>query len=156
MKMAQHEGMHPSVEQFKHFVKEHPKISMEIRSNQKSLQQFYEEWSVLGADHEQWIPYKTMNQQAETFQQASQQMNQQTTAQPNSDSTQQSEQQNATDTLGQLMNMMRRFNVQDLQNHLAQFSSVLSNVQNVMQTFQQPTNSQSRPTQDQPFSFRRD
>ncbi len=48
--------------------------------------------------------------------------------------------QNATDTLSQIMSMIKRMNVQDLQNHLTQFSSVLSNVQNVIQTFQRPNN----------------
>jgi hypothetical protein len=149
MGMTQQQSIHPSVEQFKQFVRQHPKMAEEIKSNKKTLQQFFEEWSVLGPEHEQWRAYQidiangpnTATDHHHTAEGAH-------TAK-NTDST-------ATDTLGQVMNMMRRFNVQDLQNHLAQFSSVLSNVQNVMQTFQQPNNPQTRSNQDHPFSFRRD
>ncbi|WP_100373323.1 YlbD family protein [Bacillus sp. FJAT-45037] len=145
--MDKHQNAHPSVEQFKQFVREHSLIIEEIKSEQKTLQQFYEEWSILGAQHEQWQAYRVQKEQTSPSEGA-------TGASQGAKNHTNNEE--ATDTLGQVMNMMKRFNVQDLQNHLAQFSSVLSNVQNVMQTFQQPTTPKSRPNSDHPFSFRRD
>ena len=36
--------LHPSVQQFKEFVNHHPKMVHEVRSGNKTWQQFYEEW----------------------------------------------------------------------------------------------------------------
>lgn len=55
-----------------------------------------------------------------------------------------------------MMGLVKKMNVQDLQSHLTQFSSVLGNVQNLMQTFQKPQEQTRRPESDSPFSFRRD
>ena len=60
------------------------------------------------------------------------------------------------ETLGMLLSMVKKMNIQDLQGHLGQFSSLLSNVQNVMSTFQKPTNSSTSTRTDRSFSFRRD
>lgn len=57
--MASSHELHQSVQDFKAFVREHPMIMNDVRLGQKSLQAFYEEWSVLGADHSQWQPYKS-------------------------------------------------------------------------------------------------
>ncbi|TWI55807.1 YlbD family protein [Halalkalibacter nanhaiisediminis] len=141
--MESNEELHPSVQQFKEFMRQHPLLINEVREERKSLQNLFEEWSILGAEHEQWQAYK----QVET--------NQSTDS---SQDTEQDEQpsQSATATLGQIMSLLRRVNVQDLQNHLSQFSSVLTNVQGVIQSFQRPNDPPSQGPQDHPFSFWRD
>lgn len=146
--MESSQKLHPSVEEFKAFVREHPFIMTEVREGTKSLQNVYEEWSVLGPGHEQWIRYAAHTEKPfETTQNTSQQeepaQEQKGTAQ-------------ATEFMGQLMNMVKSMNVQDLQNHLSQFSSVLGNVQTLIQTFQRPEGQSSTSNSEQPFSFRRD
>lgn len=140
--MESKQGLHPSVQQFKQFMKEHPLLMNEVKGEGKSLQELFEEWSVLGSEHEQWQAYRRLESTTAAAPQGSQQ--------------EEKSSQSATDTLGQIMTMIKRMNVQDLQNHLAQFSSVLSNVQNVIQSFQQPNNQPNRGPHDHPFSFRRD
>ncbi|WP_332689956.1 YlbD family protein [Halalkalibacter lacteus] len=144
--MVSKQGLHPSVQEFKQFMKEHPVLLKEVKEGRKTLQGLFEEWSVLGGDHEQWNSYtqkKSAGVHAEESHQQEPEKEQST--------------QSATDALGQIMGIVKRMNVQDLQNHLGQFSSVLSNVQNVIQSFQkQPDNQPNQRQQDHPFSFRRD
>ncbi len=56
--MESNQGLHPSVQQFKEFMKEHPLLINEVRDERKSLQELFEEWMVLGAEHEQWQAFR--------------------------------------------------------------------------------------------------
>ncbi|MFC0558732.1 YlbD family protein [Halalkalibacter alkalisediminis] len=147
--MSGRHELHPSVQQFKHFMKEHPLLLKEVKEERKTLQGLYEEWSVLGGDNEQWLPYKRVQTNGATDDEATQ--NHSSEERANEETT-----QNTSDTLSQIMGLVKRMNVQDLQNHVAQFSSVLANVQNVIQSFQKPNNPPNQSPQDHPFSFRRD
>ncbi|MFO1445779.1 YlbD family protein [Bacillus sp. Bva_UNVM-123] len=51
--------LHPSVEQFKQFVKANPAIIKDVRSGQSTLQELYEDWYLLGEDDPKWDPYRT-------------------------------------------------------------------------------------------------
>ncbi|MFC0473048.1 YlbD family protein [Halalkalibacter kiskunsagensis] len=144
--MESKQGLHPSVKDFKQFMKEHPFLAKEVKDGRRTLQELFEEWSVLGGDHEQWSSYN----QGETT-------GEKNGAKQQEEAEKEQSSQSATDALGQIMGIVKRMNVQDLQNHLSQFSSVLSNVQNVIQSFQkQPENQQNHRQPDHPFSFRRD
>lgn len=50
--------LHPSVQQFKEFVNHHPKMVHDVRSGQKTWQQFYEEWYLLGEEDPIWATYR--------------------------------------------------------------------------------------------------
>ncbi|KHF40810.1 YlbD family protein [Halalkalibacter okhensis] len=140
--MESRQKLHPSVQEFKQFVKSHPHLLKQVKENQKTLQELFEEWSVLGSEHEQWAntPNVGEDQAANTAEEAETE----------------NSSKSASDTLGQIMGLVKRMNVDDLQHHLTQFSSVLSNVQNVIQSFQKPSNQPNQRQQDHPFSFRRD
>lgn len=142
--------LHPSVKDFKAFVREHPMIMNDVRLGQKSLQSFYEEWSILGSDHSQWQPYKSPESYEEPIHDETE------TQQQANESSQQTDPSTASEFMGQIMGMVKKMNVQDLQNHLAQFSSVLGNVQTLIQGFQRTEGQEQRSSSDQPFSFRRD
>ncbi|TSB46300.1 YlbD family protein [Alkalicoccobacillus porphyridii] len=144
--MVSSQELHPSVQEFKAFVREHPFIMSEVREGTKSLQDVYEEWSILGPDHEQWRQFTASSaDHSEPHEQESETKKQETKTSVQ-----------ATEFMGQLMNMVKSMNVQDLQNHLSQFSSVLGNVQTLIQSFQRPEGQPPSTNSDQPFSFRRD
>ncbi|MBP3952155.1 YlbD family protein [Bacillus suaedae] len=136
------EGLHPSVQQFKEFIKKNPHLLKEVKEKRKSLQELFEEWSVLGEEHEQW---------KNNTDEAGKDVGGKATKEEST-----AKKSNASDSLGQIMGVLKRLNVEDLQNHLGQFSSVLTNVQNVIQSFQKPSNPPNQRPQDHPFSFRRD
>ncbi len=153
--MESQTSLHPSVKEFKEFVKQHPGIMKEVQGGKRTLQHVYEEWSILGAAHEQWEAYSRPTEN----QQQTEETEQSSTNEQASEGQTTSEEGTSGGTsefLGQMMGLVKKMNVQDLQSHLTQFSSVLGNVQNLMQTFQKPQEQTRRPESDSPFSFRRD
>ena len=46
--------LHPSVLQFKEFVKNNPKIIQEVRKGKATWQELYEDWYLLGEDDSRW------------------------------------------------------------------------------------------------------
>ncbi|MBE3570140.1 MAG: YlbD family protein [Bacillales bacterium] len=50
--------LHPQVLKFKEFVKAHPKIIQEVNNKEKTLQEFFEEWYLLGEEDPHWDKYK--------------------------------------------------------------------------------------------------
>ncbi|GAE29121.1 YlbD family protein [Halalkalibacter hemicellulosilyticus] len=137
--MSKH-GLHPTVRQFKDFMGRNPHLIREVKENNKSLQEVFEEWNVFGEDHDHWNTYAENIEQQE----------------PGQDQEENSGNGETASSLGQIMGLISRLNVNDLQQHLSQFSSVLGNVQNVIQSFQQPNQQQNQRSKDHPFSFRRD
>lgn len=132
-------GLHPSVQQFKEFMGRNPHLIKVVHDNHKTLQELFEEWSVFGEEHDHWNTYiKADNNQDRNKEQ------------------EEGANEGASNTLGQIMGLISRLNFNDLQQHLTQFSSVLGNVQNVIQSFQKQPNQQQQRTTDHPFSFRRD
>jgi hypothetical protein len=55
--------LHPQVLKFKEFVKAHPKIIQEVNNQDKTLQEFFEEWYLLGEEDPHWNKYKEKNHQ---------------------------------------------------------------------------------------------
>ncbi len=156
-------NLHPSVRQFKVFVRNHPGLVTEVKDGKRTLQDIYEEWSILGEEHEQWQPFlydgEIQSGQQVNDQQEVQEEQTSTNAAESTTSSDATEEESAAGTgefLGQLMGLVKKMNVQDLQSHLTQFSSVLGNVQNLMQTFQRPQEPTRSSESESPFSFRRD
>ncbi|MFC7321446.1 spore coat protein YlbD [Halobacillus campisalis] len=47
-------NLHPSVQKFKAFVKQHPHIKDHLRKNHGLIQSYYEKWMILGEDDPFW------------------------------------------------------------------------------------------------------
>ncbi len=156
IQMESQSNLHPSVQEFKEFVKKHPGIMTEVQEGHRKLQHVYEEWTVLGADHEQWRAFMQEPIQEEKVDANVNQKQDENQTSENATSSDESGAGGTGEFLGQLMGLVKKMNVQDLQSHLTQFSSVLGNVQNLMQTFQKPQEPVRRQESDSPFSFRRD
>lgn len=124
---------HPSIENFKQFVSEHPLLIEEINNGRQSLQTVYEQWSIYGEADKRWHTFKENNneEQAEI---------------------EQTEDQNIVE---QIVLFLRQFKIDDIQNHLGQLSLILESVQEMIQTFQQPAQDEKQES-DYPFSFRQD
>ncbi|WP_100404592.1 YlbD family protein [Bacillus solitudinis] len=145
--MEQQQNLHPSVKQFKAFVKEHPLLLKEVSDKKKTLQEFFEEWTVLGGEHEQWQAFRESIDESSSSEQKSGK---------SSEENQETKNSTSGEVLGQIFGLLKRMNVQDLQAHMAQFSSVLANIQQVMQNFQKPNQQENPQGPTDPFSFRRD
>ena len=53
--------LHPSVLQFKEFVKNNPKIIQEVRNGKSTWQELYEDWYLLGEEDSRWETIGTEN-----------------------------------------------------------------------------------------------
>ncbi len=151
--MSRKSNLHPSVQQFKAFVKRHPLLIQEVRSKQKTWQELFEEWSILGEEHEEWQQFKKPQRKTESIVQTKQ-------VEKENISTEESN-ETGNDSLVNLLGMLKNINFSDLQQHMSQFSGLLSNVQTIMQAFggnqqqQQQQQPQHPPHQGgDPFSFR--
>lgn len=51
--------LHPSVVEFKQFVKSHPKLVEQVRKRQKTWKELYEDWYLFGAEDPMWEAYRS-------------------------------------------------------------------------------------------------
>lgn len=138
--------LHPSVQKFKQFVRHHPKMTQIVRNGEKTWQQFYEEWYLLGEQDAVWNTYK--ENPIETTQAA---------AQTNVIG----EEESKKDWVGQMLTFIKNMNVDQMQQHLANVTSVIGSVQQVVQSFKGGTNvpqqeQPQQPVQNNPFFFQKD
>ncbi|WP_028398891.1 YlbD family protein [Ectobacillus panaciterrae] len=132
---------HPSVQKFKEFVRNHPKMIQEVRSGAKTWQQFYEEWYLLGENDEIWNVYRTEGSDQ--------------TAVAAAQGNESGEQKNF---VGQVMSLIKNINMDQVQYHLTNVTNTIGSVQQVIQQFQGNNTKQSQQPQQQnnPFFFQKD
>lgn len=135
------------VARFKEFAKEHPKLVNEVRNNNRSWQQIYEEWEIFGSKHEIWDSYLSKGKSKKSEAGGSSR---------SAGST--------SESIANLFSVLKKVDFDDLQKYISQFGGVLSNVQEVMDRFvpqgggsSTPPNYGPYPPQERtPFSFRKD
>jgi hypothetical protein len=136
------ESLNPDVKKFKKFVKENPHVLRDVHSEEKKLQDLFEEWMLFGEDDEIWDSYLS-DEIAD-----------------DSDADEDSESNEDSNTEMELLNMLKKMNLNDVQHHLAQFSTVVGSIQELIGQFrqQETPNQQSQEQQPpaSPFSFRED
>jgi hypothetical protein len=127
--------LHPDVEKFKQFVKNHPKLIQRVRRGEVTWQEMYEDWYLLGEDDPKWDPYKDKNVEE----------------QPSKESD--------GNWMNQIGSMLKKIDVNQFQSHLQQLNEALGSIQGVLAQFQQ-SNKQTRTRVEEkrphPFSFRKD
>lgn len=127
---------HPSIEKFKDFVKKHPKLAVEVRSNKKTWQELFEEWYLLGEEDESWKDFRDGdNLQEEKELKGSK-----------------------ADVIPQILQSLKKMDMNQMQYHLMNVNSAIGNIQQLIQQFIPSSSKGSTPTQGakNPFSFRKD
>ncbi len=122
------DSLPPSLHDFREFLQKHPRLIKEVREGNRTWNQLYQDWVILGEEHDDWKPFRVSEEEK------------------SNDNPDQS------DSLSNLMKTIGQINIQDLQKQISQFSGMMGNVQRVLQQFQKPSGP-PRPPQD-PFSFR--
>ncbi|MDQ0299003.1 hypothetical protein J2S78_001423 [Salibacterium salarium] len=123
------DSIHESVYEFREFLYQHPLLIREVREGKRTWNQLYQDWVILGEDHEDWSSFKRKDNQKDKGTENGQ-----------------------TDSLSAIMKTLGQINVEDLQKQISQFSGMMGNVQQALQHFQKPSGPPKSP-QD-PFSFR--
>lgn len=134
VKKMSNEKLHPSISEFKGFVKKNPKLIKEVRNGNKSWQELYEDWYLLGEEDESWNKYKLASEKVE-------------------------DQEEKSNFLTTIFSSLKKVDMNEMEQHISSVSSAIANIQNVLQQFQ-GTERQKVPQQQireqHPFSFRKD
>lgn len=132
--------LHPSVQKFKQFVKEHPGIIREVREGKATWQELFEEWYLLGEDDPRFLPYKKEQPETKTKESATS---------PSG--------QNLFNTIVQTLKNM---DMNQLQTYVTQLHDALGSARNLLNQLQGENDaSQGRNETERrpnPFSFRKD
>ncbi|MFT8320340.1 MAG: YlbD family protein [Bacillus sp. (in: firmicutes)] len=134
--------LHPSVEEFKTFVKGNPKIIQEVRSGKTTWQELYEDWYLLGEEDNRWDSYRDSKQ----------------TTNSNEDT----DSSNNTVSISSVMNSLKNMDQNQLQGYIANLSQALGTIQGVISQLSPGASSsggnkssgEKQPSG--PFSFRKD
>ncbi|HAQ08553.1 MAG TPA: hypothetical protein DCR24_13920 [Bacillus bacterium] len=128
-------SLHPSVQKFKEFVKNHPELIQEVRKGNSTWQELYEDWYLLGEDDPKWGASNNIK--------------------PDKDQGQEKK----TDWLGTIMGAVKNMDPEQLQGQINNISQALGAVQGVLSQFQGgkgPQQGTRSPGPQNPFSFRKD
>lgn len=131
--------LHPSIKQFKEFVKEYPGLIKEVRSGKATWQGLFEEWYLLGEEDSRWDSYREgmhSSQQNEESEKT----------------------EKSSDWMSKIMNTVKSMDQEQLQGQIGNISQAIAAIQGVLTQFQ--GNQTSNPTKNDaphnPFSFRKD
>lgn len=130
--------LHPSVQKFKVFVNQHPKMVHDVRDGKKTWQQFYEEWYLLGEEDEMWKRYRA--DYAESA--------------PTSG---ENKKEKSEDFMGQMVSFFKKLDVEQVQQHITNVTSAIGSVQQAIQQFQgKRTIEKQENSGNNPFFFQKD
>ncbi|MBS4172395.1 YlbD family protein [Bacillus sp. FJAT-49736] len=136
--------LHPSVEKFKSFVKEHPGLIKEVRKGEQTWQDLFEDWYLLGEDDPRWESYQNENAEGTQAKEAK------------SKSSSKSEK----GWMNQIGTVLQKMDPDQMQHHINNLSQAIAAVQGVLAQFQSPSSNQvqnpASPEAKNPFSFRKD
>ncbi|MDF0725310.1 YlbD family protein [Cytobacillus sp. S13-E01] len=129
-------SLHPSIVEFKEFVKEHPKLIQEVRKGNKNWQELYEDWYLLGEKDNSWSPYKEKDNEKEN-----------------------SEGKSKKDFMSQIFSTIKKTDMNQFQQQISNVGNAISTIQSVIHQFQgnkAGNTNQGSSGGNQPFSFRKD
>ncbi|MBY0120825.1 YlbD family protein [Bacillus sp. S/N-304-OC-R1] len=129
--------LHPTVVQFKEFVKKNPKIVLEVREGRSSWQELYEDWYLLGEEDSKWESFRS-------------------DAQPENKT-----EEKKTDWMSNIFNSVKRMDPNQVQGYITNLNQALAAIQGVISQFQGSSNPGQKPSNvnqppSNPFTFKKD
>lgn len=130
--------LHPSVQKFKDFVKKHPKIMEEVRKENATLQELYEDWYLLGEDDSHWDKFReTESDDKESDKKVNKEM------------------------MSSMLKVFKNLDSNQVQGYITNLSQALGAIQGVISQFQGGNSASSQKSNGQnevrsPFQFRKD
>ncbi|WP_138415053.1 YlbD family protein [Aquibacillus sediminis] len=114
-------NLHPSIQEFKAFVKKHPGLIKEVKRNGESWQDYYEKWVLLGEDDPSWEKYK----------------HESNTTEQNSPSKESDTKKDKQELIQQFMKMVENVDLNKVEGHINQLNGAISNIQTLVGQFQE-------------------
>jgi hypothetical protein len=138
----------PSVEEFREFIKEHPKLRQEVKNGNYTWQELFQEWYLLGGSNEQWETYKEKSALVQSTEKAVAEKS----------TTEDSEK---SDIVSMLMNYMKNMDINQMQKYISNANQALAAIQTLIASLKGEAQKQEErepvPTlKSDPFVFRKD
>jgi hypothetical protein len=131
--------LHPSVQQFKEFVKKHPKMVSEVRKGHANWQELYEEWYLLGEEDSRWDDFKEAS---------------------NMNDTTPPKKEGNKEWFPQILGAIKNMDSNQLQGQITHVSQALGAIQGLISQFNggktSPTKQNQTNQPQHPFQFRKD
>ncbi|WAA13911.1 YlbD family protein [Fervidibacillus halotolerans] len=132
--------LHPNVQKFKEFIREHPLMIKEVRKGNYTWQELYEEWYLLGEDDPKWKAYTSTNPLEKH-------------SRGNGDET--------SAFFQQLVKTLKNTDMEKLQGYIQNLNETIQTIQGILSELQRAQkegkgNSTIERQKQNPFSFRRD
>ncbi len=121
-----------AVQSFKMFIQKHPECIKDVRRGVMSWQECFEDWYLLGEDHEKWKPYRRDLAKTEINEKAE-------------------EEGISTKWVNQFTESVKKMNANDIQKHLSSATQAVSALQGLLSQFQ--TSGETTEVKGKPFSF---
>lgn len=136
--------LHPSVEKFKSFVKEHPGLIKEVRKGEHTWQDLFEDWYLLGEDDPRWETYQSED-----------------TEETKSKTKTKKSSKTEKGWMNQIGNVLQKMDPDQMDHHIHNLSQAIAAIQGVLAQFQGSSsggtqNQNTTPEVKNPFSFRKD
>ncbi|MCM3587065.1 YlbD family protein [Mesobacillus maritimus] len=133
--------LHPSVQQFKAFVKNNPGLIKEVRDGKATWQELYEDWYLLGEEDSRWESFKD-------------------TSTESSKEKTESKSEKSSEWMPKIISMVKNMDQEQLQGQIGNISQAIAAIQGVLSQFQGSQPSSQSPKSNNapkhPFSFRKD
>lgn len=123
------------VQEFKTFVKAHPHVLKSVKSGEKTLQELFEEWALFGEDDEMWLESKDEEKV---------------------DSEDKEVTKKSEGTIGNMLNMIKDLNFNEVQKGIEQVSGAVYSIQEVLSQFKSKPKQPPYIHPQSPFPFRHD
>ena len=134
--------LHPSVEEFKKFVKKNPNMIKSVREEKITWQELYEDWYLFGEEDPRWDSFglKTKVNLEESKQT-------------------EDESEEKSDWVGQVLSVVKNMDPHQIEGYLYNLSQAIGAIQGVMSQFRGSSQMNNQPPVQHPphpFSFRKD
>lgn len=122
--------VHPTVQQFKEFVKKHPKLIETVRKGEKEWKDVFEDWRLLGDEDPMWKKYK-LEEADEASEKSS--------------------------FFTALLSSVKSMDANQINENLYKMNNAISSIQDLLQSFgTNKSRNTNTPKQSTPFMFRKD
>lgn len=129
-----------SIDEFKQFVRRHPKLIQEVQTQEKSWQSVYENWVMFGEEDEMWSPYRQTQSEDAKEEKASK---------PSGSG--------KADFMSKMVSAVKKMDADQMNEQINKMSQSISSLQSLLGQFSSNGSKKGSSGGSQhPFSFRKD
>lgn len=128
-------NLHPTVQRFREFINQYPKLRKEIRRTGRSWQEYYEKWILLGEDDEYWDKFRDESSDI--------------------DKSDKNGTESKAEVFSQLLKYAEKMDIDKVQKQVSQLSGTIATIQELIDQYQ-GSKKGPKPQEHNPFGWFRD